>query len=361
MIIDGLPGGGAEKVVLTLCQGIQKMGHDIILISLRDVCKFVIPKGVVYRVVIDKNQTPWRKLTELSRRASDLDRVIASIERTNGSFDLIFSNLHKTDRIVSRSKLLPRDRLWFCIHGIFSKSYLNHRTGLNRWLKKRKISAVYRQRNIVAVSRSIGDDLQNNLSINPNRLVIINNPFDISVIRKQAEEPCELAGQDYLVHVGRFHPNKRHDRLLKAYARSGIRAPLMLIGTGNVTIIDETKRLVEKLGIAERVRLLGFQTNPYKFIRNASLLVLSSDSEGFGNVLIEALLCDTPVVSTCCPGGPEEILKRVGMNSSLSELNELSLAEKMIQIYNNPPKINRQKLLSYDCNVICEQYLKLKK
>ncbi|MEX3242233.1 glycosyltransferase [Serratia quinivorans] len=361
MIIDGLPGGGAEKVVLTLCQGMQQMGHDVSLISLRDVCNYPIPSGIHYQVVADHSRSPWRKLTELSRRAAALDRAIADNERQQGAYDLVFSNLHKTDRIVSRSKLLTSGRLWFCIHGILSTSYLGHRKGLDRWLKQRKITQVYQGRNIVAVSQAVGNDLQQNLPIRPNRLAVINNPFDIAAIEQQAAEPCELAGKDYLVHVGRFHPHKRHDRLLKAYAQSGIQAPLALIGTGSEANVEEVKQLANQLGISDRVLFLGFQANPYPFIRHASLLVLSSDSEGFGNVLVEALLCGTPVVSTRCPGGPAEILEKAGMDNALAELNEKSLAEKMANIYANPPEINYQQLLSYGLEPICQQYLALKK
>ncbi len=360
MIIDGLPGGGAEKVVLTLCQGMQQQGHDVSLLSLRDVCNYPIPSGIDYQVVADRSRAPWRKLTELSRRAAALDRAIAEHERQRGAFDLVFSNLHKTDRIVSRSKRLAADRLWFCIHGILSTSYLGHRKGLDRWLKQRKIANVYQGRNIVAVSRAVGDDLQQNLPIRPRRLAVINNPFDIDAIQQQAAAPCELAGQDYLVHVGRFHATKRHDRLLKAYAHSGIQAPLALIGTGDNARVAEVKRLATELGIAERVLFLGFQANPYPFIRHASLLLLSSDSEGFGNVLVESLLCGTPVVSTRCPGGPAEILEKAGMANALAELNEASLAEKMAEIYANPPQINQQQLLSYGLEPICRQYIELK-
>ena len=68
--------------------------------------------------------------------------------------------LNKTDRIVSPSKRLAADRLWFCIHGVLSTSYLGHRKGLDRWLKQRKIANVYQGRNIVAVSQAVGDDLR---------------------------------------------------------------------------------------------------------------------------------------------------------------------------------------------------------
>ena len=192
----------------------------------------------------------------------------------------MFSNLHKTDRIVSRSKRLAADRLWFCIHGIL---HLLSRPpqGPGSLAEAAQNRQRLPRRNIVAVSRAVGDDLQQNLPIRPRRLAVINNPFDIDAIQQQAAAPCELAGQDYLVHVGRFHATKRHDRLLKAYAHSGIQAPLALIGTGDDARVAEVKRLATDLGIAERVLFLGFQANPYPFIRHASLLVLSSDSEGF--------------------------------------------------------------------------------
>ncbi|MGF6191402.1 glycosyltransferase [Serratia sp. 2723] len=361
MIIDGLPGGGAEKVVLTLCQGMLQLGHDVSLISLRDVCNYPIPTGIDYQVLSDNCRSPWRKLTELARRAAMLDRAVAANEQQHGRYDLVFSNLHKTDRIVSHSKVLDSARLWFCIHGILSTSYLGHRTGLDRWLKRRKVAGVYQRQNIVAVSQAVGNDLQQNLGIAPNRLAVINNPFDIAAIEQQAAEPCELAGKDYLVHVGRFHPHKRHDRLLKAYALSGIQAPLALVGAGNEAQINEIKRLATALNISDRVLFLGFQANPYPLIKHATMLVLSSDSEGFGNVLVEALLCDTPVVSTRCPGGPEEILEKAGLTHALAELNETSLAEKMAEIYAQPPVINHQQLLNYGLEPICQQYLALKK
>lgn len=360
MIIDGLPGGGAEKVVLTLCDGMRMLGHDVSLISLRNVCHYPLPEGIHYRVVADTCRKPWRKLTEMTRRAKMLDRTIIDSERQHGAFDLVFSNLHKTDRIVSHSKVLSPERLWFCIHGILSTSYLGHRKGLKRWLKQRKIARVYQGRNIVAVSQAVGDDLQRRFSIRPNQLEIINNPFDIAAIAQQAAEPCALEGKDYLVHVGRFHPHKRHDRLLKAYALSGIPAPLVLIGAGKEGQVAETKRLAQQLGIIERVQFLGFQVNPYPFIKHAAMLVLSSDSEGFGNVLVEALLCDTPIVSTRCPGGPAEIMEKAGMANALAELNENSLSEKMAAVYYHPPQINHQQLMSYSLETIAQQYLMLK-
>lgn len=102
-VIDGLPGGGAEKVVLTLAEHFLRQGERVSLFSLRDVCDYPLPEGLDYRVISDRCRKPWRKLTELSRRAGRLDAAIAESEQ-QGNFDLVLSNLHKTDRIVARSR-----------------------------------------------------------------------------------------------------------------------------------------------------------------------------------------------------------------------------------------------------------------
>lgn len=102
-VIDGLPGGGAEKVVLTLAAQFLRDGDRVSLISLRDVCEYPLPEGLDYQVVADRCRKPWRKLTELSRRARQLDAAVIRAEQ-QGQFDLVLSNLHKTDRIVARSR-----------------------------------------------------------------------------------------------------------------------------------------------------------------------------------------------------------------------------------------------------------------
>lgn len=63
MIIDGLPGGGAEKTVLTLSSGLTELGHQVTLFSLRKVCDYAIPEGIDFQVVQDTCKKPWRKLT----------------------------------------------------------------------------------------------------------------------------------------------------------------------------------------------------------------------------------------------------------------------------------------------------------
>lgn len=358
MIIDGLPGGGAEKVVLTLAQGLINSGHQVSLFSLRNVCDYSLPSGLDYQVIEDRCRSPWRKLTETSRRAALLDKAVRSSEARQGKFDLVLSHLHKTDRIVSSSRALDPLRTWYCIHGIFSASYLARKSGFSLWLKRQKIRHVYRHRQVIAVSQYALDDLINHIGVKASRTDVIFNPFDFNEIKRLSLEPCPLAGEDFLVHVGRFHETKRHDRLLEAYAQSGIQAPLILLGQGSPAMKEKLYRLSEQLGVSDRVRFEGFQRNPYPWIHHARMLILSSDSEGFGNVLIEAMSCGTPVVSTRCPGGPASILTG-DLSRGLSEMNATSLAEKMREIYDNPPDLHQLDLSIYSLSVICQRYLQL--
>ena len=357
MIIDGLPGGGAEKTVLTLSKGLVGMGHQVSVFSLRRVCDYEIPEGVDYQVILDTCKKPWRKLTELSRRAALLDNAIVEAQK-KGSFDLVFSHLHKTDRIVALTKSIPREKLWYCVHGMFSYSYLKHRQGFSRWLKRKKIQHVYHNSNVIGVSQAVLHDISTNFGITLSKSAVIHNPFDIDGIHLKATEPCEMAGKDYLIHVGRFHEHKRHDRLIKAYALSVIQAPLVLMGNGSEERIAQLKAIATAAGVSDRVMFNSFVPNPYPWIANARMLVLSSDCEGFGNVLVEALICQTPAVSTLCPGGPVEILTGE-LARGLSGMSDRELADTMSDIYNNPPNIDTTTIESYSIGAICRQYLSL--
>ena len=101
---------------------------------------------------------------------------------------------------------------------------------------------------------------------------------------------------------------------------------------------------------------MGFKQNPYPFIKKAKALVLSSDHEGFGNVLVESLIVGTIAISTDCPYGPKEIL---GLNykQCLSEVtNSNSLSQCIENNLNNPPTINKNELLRFEKNTVIKRY-----
>jgi glycosyltransferase involved in cell wall biosynthesis len=155
-------------------------------------------------------------------------------------------------------------------------------------------------------------EVQKFASAQEDRVRVLRNPFDFSRIEKLASEPGETPDSNHspvIVFAGRLTPQKRPDLLLRALARlrGEPRAQLWICGEGPK---EATLRAqVRQLGLGERVRMLGFQDNPYRFLRKADLFVLCSDFEGLPNALVEAQGLGLPAVATRCPFGPDEIIE----------------------------------------------------
>ena len=160
--------------------------------------------------------------------------------------------------------------------------------------------------------------------------------------------------QDYIVHVGKFKQQKRHDILIKAYAKANVEQKLVLVGTG--PLMEESKQLVKELNIEDKVIFAGFQKNPYPWIKHAKLMVLSSDFEGLGLVILEAIALGTSVVSTDCPSGPSEVLASV----NLSPVREVDiLAENIRLALKNPEKYQTTLHTQFYPEIAAQAYLSL--
>ena len=138
--------------------------------------------------------------------------------------------------------------------------------------------------------------------------------------------------------MGTLKEQKDHRTLIRAFARLSrdFNAKLTILGEGPLRAGLES--LIAELGLQSRVSMPGFVVDPYPWLRSADLFVLSSQYEGFGNVIVEALECGVPVVSTDCPSGPAEILENgrygrlvpvddvvalaTAMSASLAELHD---------------------------------------
>ena len=112
--------------------------------------------------------------------------------------------------------------------------------------------------------------------------------------------------------------------------------PLRLLILGDGKQRGELLRLAARLGVADDVALPGFVLNPYVYMRRAGLFVLSSLWEGFGNVLVEAMACGTPVVATDCPSGPAEILGGGKYGPLVPIGNDVVLAEAIEETLRSP-------------------------
>jgi len=351
-VIDGLSGGGAEKSILRLAGQLAGFGHTVAIANLNDLQVLPIPDSVDLVPAFDTKPRRLRKLGEVRRRARILDEHLAR----HDPWDLVVSTLAQADRIVARSSVAST--AWYRLAILPSAEHLKEYRGLKRTRRLRRLRDTYSGRNVVAISEGVRRDLVENLGIVPARAETIYNGFDIARIRDLASEPCALVGQDYLVHVGRLEEQKRHDRLFGAFARSAFQGRLLLVGMGSQRQEERVRELITSRGLESRVELMGFHLNPYPLIKHARALVLSSDYEGFGRVLVESLICGTPVVSTRCPSGPDEILTG-DLSIGLADLTEESLAVAIDRVLTNPPPITESSVERFAIAQVAARYLAL--
>jgi glycosyltransferase involved in cell wall biosynthesis len=180
----------------------------------------------------------------------------------------------------------------------------------------------YRQADrVVAVSRGVARDTVSYLGLPEGLVETIYNPVVAREMKSLSEETpdhewLEQRTVPVVLGIGRFVAQKDFPLLLRAFAELRKRRPARLVLLGGDSASGEQARhrselqaLADDLGIAPDFDMPGYKENPYPYLRRASVFVLSSRFEGFGNVLVEALFCGCQVVSTDCPSGPAEILQ----------------------------------------------------
>ncbi len=185
-----------------------------------------------------------------------------------------------------------------------SQEYMSD--GLKDKISKILIKNLYPKADkIIPNALGIKHDLIDLFYIGEDKLHVIHNPIDIKTVERLSSKEIDYRDKIFtFITVGRLEKQKNHQLLLKAM--SHIEAKLYIIGDG--VLRGELEKQIEDLGLSEKVFLLGRKTNPYKYISKADCFVFSSNYEGFPNVLLEALACELPIVSTDCRSGPREIL-----------------------------------------------------
>lgn len=329
LVINCLQGGGAERSVLTLGQGFYELGYEVHILRFKPLVEYDLNPNLIYHVLRFK---PYKLIPNPQLRyqlfAKTVDKYVLS---RIGQPDIILSNLIAADRIMFHSKL---PNLMYVIRNTMSNKF-NLTDNPIADNKIKELKQIYKSSPCVCVSKGVESDLQASLGSDITSTTIY-NAFDKVSIEQLADSSLELPhdmlkSNQYLLHVGSFKPEKAHDVLLKAYAKSSRAYPLVLLGKGKM--LDQTKELAKKLGISDKVIFLGFNKNPYPFMKDAKGFVLSSRSEGFVRVIPEALALNAPVISTNCQSGPSEMLPE----SSLVPVDDIdALAIKMTELMTEP-------------------------
>ncbi len=339
LLLPNLQAGGAEKGFLRIGKLAAERGHQVELVILEHHIEYAVPENIVLHA-----------LTPAGRRMSAgwLGKRIAAAKlrrwyrraTTGRPFDLIVASLPFAHE-VARLAALPR--VWHQVANTISAelgAMKNPRKAARRLARYRRL---YDGHLVTTVSESVKADLVDNLKIRPAEILTIYNPFDFEEMRNASKaEPSDLPREPYLLHVGRFARQKRHDLLLDAFRLSGV--PHRLVILTRDEDVAGINALVAARGLEGRVTVLGFHENLFPWYAHASALVLSSDFEGMPNVMIEALGVGTPVVSTDCPSGPREVLTGALQHWLVPPGDARALAERLREVVQSPPRVEPQML-----------------
>lgn len=332
-LIDDLSVGGAERVLVTLVNNAQRIRPFVALL------RPIIDAGNEPRPGIDLAclsstdgsrwngglPSPLRDRTLASCRASPHGRIIletqdllrtahrlARVARA-ANCRIISTFLNRAHTVALTAQLLFSRQLCVVlnIHEMLSDHLQLHFSPLERRLMRSFIKNAFpRADRIVAVAHGVTSDLVNHFGLSPDRITVIHNPLDLNRIRRMANALItpELCTGNTIVAVGRMVRLKGFDILLRAVSRlSPALAPqLVIIGDGEER--GEIERLIAELCLGNRVRLLGFQANPWAIMARAKVIVLPSRTEAFPSVIGEALALSVPVVASRCSDGVAEYL-----------------------------------------------------
>lgn len=217
---------------------------------------------------------------------------------------------------------------------------------------------------VIAPSEGVGEDLVRHAGVVRERLHVIPNPIVNSHLHRLAAEPVEdswLAnpGIPVVLGAGSLEPRKDFATLLRAFARvrEGRACRLVVLGEGRERARLEA--LARELGIADDLRLPGHVDNPYPYMARAGAFVLSSRREGSGAVLVEAMACGTPVVSTDCPSGPAETLQNGRVGPLVPVGDPDALAAAVDRVLEEPPTSDalRAAAAPFDATASARRYL----
>lgn len=326
LIINNLAASGAERVALNLADMFTERGHPVDLILLEERIEYTVSHAIPVHC-LSRNRTLFKWLGGLGDwlLARRLKKRLQSLER-QAPFGLILSHLPAADKVTARCKL-PAS--YYCIHTDYSTeiAVLRQRGRYLRAARKRRqYKKTYSGKHLISVSRGIEADIRYGMAIPCQSLRTIYNPFNIEHIRQLASRtPPRLPSGRYILHAGAYRSVKRHDILVQAFSRLSHPIQLVLLSAPDPRL----QALIQSAGLLDRVIIAGQQSNPYPYMKHAELLVVSSEREGLPTVMIESLICGTPVVSTDCPSGPREILQGTLADWLVPVNNPQALAERI--------------------------------
>jgi glycosyltransferase involved in cell wall biosynthesis len=300
--VPSLHAGGAERMMVTLANAFAARGLTVDLVLANAQGPYLQDVSHAVRVVDLRSNRVLASLPGLVRylRCERLQAMLSALNYAN----VIAIMARSLARVHLRLVVSERSTLSLSKPLLFRGRLM---TWLMHWLYPRADK-------VLCVSQGVADDLAKAIGLSPEKISVVYNPVVSDELIEKSHAALDHAwfkpGEPpVILGVGRLTVEKDFASLLRAIAKVRTRRPVRLVILGEGDLRTTLEKLAQELGIASDVLMPGFVENPFPWMRNAALFVLSSRWEGLPGVLIEAMACGTPVVSTDCPSGPAEILE----------------------------------------------------
>ncbi len=308
LLIGNLNNGGAERSIINLANELMKY-HNVILVC-ADKCSFDYDCNVKTIEILEFNSK--------HKRLKAIKKLKKIKKENNIDVTISYTTLYNYYNILSKCK----DKVFISVRNHLSAKkekfilYIYH-----------KISLLFCDK-VICCSKSVYDDQIKKYHSKKKKTVVIENFCDDALINKCIKEKIEENEKKYIsnnmiIDMARLVEHKGHEHIIKSMSivvKEKSDAKLLIFGRGNQK--DYLNDLIDKYNLKNNVFLMSYYKNPFKFFKYAKCMVLASDYEGFPNVLIEAINCDLPIISTSSYGGSIEIIDDENINTFVDDIEE---------------------------------------
>jgi len=365
--LNNLKGGGIQRFVVNLASEFSRHGLSVDVVVAN-------PIGPFIKYLKNENTRSSISLVTLDNpRVRKIPLKLAEYLRQNKPSAMI-ANMHYNNEMailarriagVSTQIVVVEHNTLPPIKGV-SLTQPKFSLGLHPDRANLLINIFYPWANqIIATSQGVADDLVRISHLSASKLQVIYNPIITSELREKSQQPLEnpwfsANGKPVILGVGRLEPQKDFQTLVQAFscARKEIDARLVILGSGSQ--YSALKSLVRELNLENSVFLPGYVDNPYTYMAKASIFVLSSAWEGFGNVLVEAMAVGTPVISTNCRSGPSEILANGEYGELVPVRNVEALSQAILKVLvEGGKKVPKQWLEQFSSKEVAKSYFRI--